>query len=65
MAKPAPTINSLAADALREKFGLSRSYAFELVNRKRKPSLELAVKIEAEFGVPVSAWLDPAPPEAA
>lgn len=57
MARRSTKISDLQADELREKFALSRSYAFELVNRKKTPSLELAIKIEAEFGVPAKAWL--------
>jgi plasmid maintenance system antidote protein VapI len=64
MLKSGPAISDLKASDLVEKCGLSRSYAFELVNRVKTPSLEVAVKIEQEFGVPASAWLM-APPSAA
>ncbi|MDP1875663.1 MAG: helix-turn-helix transcriptional regulator [Phenylobacterium sp.] len=36
---------------------MSRSYASELVKRKKTPSLEMAARIEREFGVPLSAWI--------
>lgn len=59
------SISELQAADLQDKLGLSRSYAFELVKRQRKPSLEVAVKIERQFGVPASAWIDVDAPEAA
>jgi plasmid maintenance system antidote protein VapI len=64
MSKPVPTISDLQADELRDKLRISRSYAFELVNRTRKPSLDMAVRIEREFGVPASAWIDQPPDHA-
>lgn len=36
--------------------GISQSYASELVNRKREPSLKWAVKIEAVLGIPPRWW---------
>lgn len=57
MSKPAPKITDLQADVLRERFALSRSYAFELIHKGKKPSLDLAVRIEEEFGIPTSAWV--------
>lgn len=60
MSKPAPKISELQAGELVAKLGLSRSYASELLNRQKTPSLDVAVKIEREFGVPASAWLDAA-----
>lgn len=57
MAKPIPAISDLQATDLVAKLGLSRSYAFELVKRLKTPSLDVAVRIEQEFGVPASAWL--------
>jgi transcriptional regulator with XRE-family HTH domain len=59
MSKPTPQISDLKADALRERFSLSRSYAFQLAKHEKVPSLELAVRIEEEFGVPAAAWLQP------
>ena len=38
---------------------MSRSYASELVKRKKTPSLEVAARIEREFGVPMADWLEP------
>lgn len=58
MANPALTISDLQASDLVAKVGLSRSYAFELLKRVKTPSLDVAVRIEQEFGVPASAWLD-------
>ena len=49
------------AKELRDKLGLSKAYASELTTGKRRPSLDLAFRIEREFGVPVSYWA----PEAA
>lgn len=53
------TTNDIGVTALqlRESFGLSKGYASDLVNRKRSPSLALAVQIEREFGVPVATWI--------
>lgn len=53
----AAAISDLQASDLVARLGLSRSYAFELVQRTKTPSLEVAVRIEKEFGVPASAWL--------
>jgi len=36
---------------------INRTYAWELKTRVKTPSLELAVKIEREYGIPVAAWL--------
>lgn len=44
------------ARELREKLGLSKGYASDLISGKRRPSLELAFRIERELGVPVSRW---------
>jgi transcriptional regulator with XRE-family HTH domain len=54
------------AKQLRDKLGLSKSYASELTSGQRRPSLDLAFRIEREFGVPVSHWApDTATPEGA
>lgn len=53
------------AKALREKLGLSRSYASELASGIRKPSLDLALRIEREMGVPASHWVRPPTEQAA
>lgn len=47
------------AASLREKLHLSTGYASDLANRKRSPSLELAVKIERELGIAVAQWTLP------
>lgn len=38
-------------------FGFHETYISQLVNGSRTPSLENAVKIERETGIPVSTWL--------
>lgn len=60
MSKAPREIANLRASELVAKLGLSRSYAFELLKRQKTPSLEIAVRIEREFGVPASAWLQDA-----
>ncbi|MBS0363699.1 MAG: helix-turn-helix transcriptional regulator [Proteobacteria bacterium] len=50
-------VAELSAQALVERLQLSKSYASELIRRVRTPSLELACRIEAEFGVPPKCWL--------
>ena len=57
MPKRVPDISDLSTADL-VKLGLSRSYAFELLKRGKKPSLDVAVRIEQQFGVPASAWTD-------
>lgn len=51
------------SSALREKLNISTSYASELANGKRLPSLTLAVQIQEKLGIPASAWLDQKPVE--
>lgn len=65
MSNQTPTISDLQASDLVARLGLSRSYAFELLKRKKTPSLEIAVRIEGAFGVPASAWLQPITQDAA
>lgn len=65
MATPTLGISDLQASELVARLGLSRSYAFELLKRLKTPSLDVAVRIEQEFGVPASAWLEPRSAEAA
>ena len=36
--------------------GISPSHASLIAARKRRPSLKLALKIEAELGIPVTHW---------
>ena len=47
---------NLASD-LRDKLGLSNSYASEIANGRRAPSLRLAVDIEQKLGIPPRHWL--------
>lgn len=44
-----------AAD-LQKVEGISKPYSYQLASGLRKPSLTLALRIEAALGVPVSAW---------
>ena len=60
MTKPTKRIADLSATDLVVKLGVSRSYASELLRRLKTPSLEMAVRIEVEFGVPASAWMQDA-----
>lgn len=39
-----------------EELGVSRTYLDRLCRRERRPSLELAVKIEEHTDIPVSYW---------
>jgi transcriptional regulator with XRE-family HTH domain len=39
--------------------GVSRPYAYHLVNGIRRPSLPLAMRIERELGIPAESWLEP------
>lgn len=57
MSQPDDPIAGLSAQVLKDKFSLSKGYASDLINRKRRPSLDLAVRIEHELGVPASAWV--------
>lgn len=40
------------------RLGLSQSYVSQLVNRRRSPSLRLALRIERALGVPPGFWVD-------
>lgn len=42
-------------DALAERLGISRSYVTLIACGDRQPALDLALRIEAETGVPVAA----------
>lgn len=53
------TLTSLKASDL-QRIGVSKPYAHQLVARDRTPSLELAVRIEQELGIPPKAWLQAA-----
>jgi len=39
-----------------QRIGVSKPWAHQLLAGGKKPSLELAVKIQTEFGIPVTAW---------
>jgi plasmid maintenance system antidote protein VapI len=52
-----PSISELKTAELARRLGINRTYAWELKTRVKSPSLELAVRIEREFGIPVAAWL--------
>jgi transcriptional regulator with XRE-family HTH domain len=45
------------ARSLTEQLGVSASFASELARNKRKPSLELAVKIEDVLSIPARWWI--------
>lgn len=38
------------------ELGLSQSYASELTNGRKMPSLRVALKIQHKLGYPVTAW---------
>lgn len=46
------------ARTLREKVGISGSYAHELAHGVRVPSLHLAVRIEAALGIAPRTWVE-------
>lgn len=50
-------IADLKPTDIARRLGLSRSYAFDLIKGHKTPSLDVAVKIEREFGIPASAWI--------
>jgi len=52
-----PDIAKLKTADMARRLGINRTYAWELKTRVKSPSLELAVKIEREYGIPVAAWL--------
>jgi plasmid maintenance system antidote protein VapI len=54
--KARPAIADLKAGEVAKRLKLSRSYVHELIKGSKTPSLDTAVLIEREFGVPVSAW---------
>lgn len=49
-------IADLKAVEVARRLNLSRSYTHELIKGSKTPSLEVAAKIEREFGVPVADW---------
>lgn len=54
--KTQAAIEDLKAVEVAKRLNLSRSYTHELIKGSKTPSLEVAAKIEREFGVPVAAW---------
>jgi plasmid maintenance system antidote protein VapI len=40
------------------EMGLSNSFTSELVNNHKKPSLEVACRIQREIGIPAHDWID-------
>ncbi len=44
------------AKHLAERLGISRGAMADLLSGRRTPGLQLALRIEAETGVPVQAW---------
>lgn len=48
-----------------QRIGVSKPWAHQLLAGGKKPSLELAVKLQSEFGIPVTAWPLPALDKAA
>jgi len=56
MIKRRAAIGDLKAGEVAKRLGLSRSYVHELIKGNKTPSLEVAVKIEREFGVPLAQW---------
>lgn len=45
--------------SLAERLGVHPSYVSMLASRERRPGLRLALKIEAETGVPVASFVTP------
>lgn len=39
-----------------QEIGVRSGYAYDLANGKRTPSLRMAREIEAQIGIPLSAW---------
>ena len=50
-------ISQIKAADLHTRVNISLIYAYQLLSGIRTPSLETAVRIEREFGIPPSAWL--------
>ncbi|WP_158584935.1 helix-turn-helix domain-containing protein [Brevundimonas sp. LPMIX5] len=51
---------STLAKALKDRVGISTSYAHEIAHGQRTPSLRLAVKIEQVLGIAPARWVSPA-----
>lgn len=45
-----------------QEIGVANGHAYDLANGRRSPSLKLARRIEAEMGIPMSAWPMPEKP---
>lgn len=60
MAKRTPKIEDLKPSDLVTRMGVSRSFASQILSGHRKPSLEMAVRIENEMGIPVADWVSAA-----
>lgn len=43
-----------------QRLGVSKPWAHQLLAGGKRPSLPLALKIQEEFGIPVTAWPLPA-----
>lgn len=56
MKRTFPTNPARLAKFLMEKASLSTSYASELANGARTPSYDLAIKLEADHGIPPRYW---------
>jgi plasmid maintenance system antidote protein VapI len=54
--KAFPTDPPALAKALVDKAGLSPSYASELANNRRWPSLRMAVRLKRSLGIPPEFW---------
>jgi transcriptional regulator with XRE-family HTH domain len=59
MGMPSDSEPTLTAKDLREKLGLSKGYASDLISGKRLPSLTLATRIRDQLGVPIERWVAP------
>lgn len=55
--KSFPTEPAALAKVLMDKARVSPSYASELANNRRWPSLRLAVRLEGEIGIPPKFWV--------
>jgi len=47
----------LTQDETADHFGWQPSFISQLVNGRRTPGLENAIRIERETGIPVEAWM--------
>lgn len=56
-----PSEKSALARALKDRVGLSASYAHEIAHGQRTPSLKMAVKIERMLGIAPASWLNNEP----